>query len=535
MQLDSGSRWLGDIITFAFPTSTAALYAQEGEASGFTPLHADARTAARLALDLWDDLIAPDLLEVNRQNSFASSDIEFGMSTTGVDYAHAYLPDIGSIWLNPSYENSGARLTQPLVGTSGFTTYLHEIGHALGLEHMGDYDGESPWTPSSYQDSTVYSIMSYFGPDRGNGEGLVAQADWVGADGVIYSPQTPMLSDVNAIQTIYGAETTTRDGDTTYGFHSSISGTAAAIYDFTRNANPVLTIFDSGGNDTLDLSGWSRDSIVSLAPGSFSSGNDMTSNIAIANSSDIENATGGAGFDTIIGNALGNLIVGGEGDDTIIGMAGNDLLNGGKGNDLLDGGSGDDSMIGGDGDDLYVVDSLGDTVGEIAQGGYDIVNTSTAFFALPGNVEQLQFTGRAGTSFDGRGNHLANTIVGADGDDRIDGADGSDVLWGLGGNDRFVFSDALGPDNVDVIVDFNPAEDVIALSRAVFAALAAGGLNERAFALGSIAQDTEDRIIYDSHTGYLFYDADGARDGGAIAFAHLSADLAIEAHSFVVF
>ncbi len=102
--------------------------------------------------------------------------------------------------------------------------------------------------------------MSYFGPSWGsgasNGEGLVAWADWVGSDGRLYSPQTPMMNDIMAMQAMYGADTTTRTGDTVYGFQSNITGSTAAIYNFSQNLNPIICIWDAGGNDTLNLSGW---------------------------------------------------------------------------------------------------------------------------------------------------------------------------------------------------------------------------------------------------------------------------------------
>jgi serralysin len=345
-QLNSGSRWNGATITYSFPTNTAGIYTGNGEGDGFTPLDATEQAAARLTLQLWDDLIAPDMQQVSPGTSYTSSNIEFGMSTTEGGYAHAYFPSAGSVWFNSAYTSGTNSLTNPTVGRHGFSSYIHEIGHALGLNHMGDYNGGSAREPSSYQDSTVYSIMSYYGPNWGsgaaNGEGLVAWADWIGSDGVRYAPQTPMINDIMAIQRIYGIETTTRTGDTVYGFNSTIDDTTAGIYNFVQNKNPVLALFDSNGIDTLDLSGWSTSSIINLAPGSFSSCNAMTNNISIAYSCDIENAIGGSGADTISGNALGNRLVGGAGDDTIYALSGNDVIVGGMGNDTIDGGEGSD-------------------------------------------------------------------------------------------------------------------------------------------------------------------------------------------------
>jgi len=336
-QLLSGASWSGSIITYAFPTVSSGMYGST-ERTGFKALNATQQVAAELSLLTWDDLMAADL----QKTTAANSNIELGFSSTGVSYAHSYMPSSGSVWFSSAYAN----LTTPQVGQHGFLTYIHEEGHALGLDHMGNYNGTGSWTPSSYQDSTVYSIMSYFGPNWGSGTsagvGLVAWADWVGADGKLYAPQTPMINDIMAIQALYGVETTTRTGNTIYGFHCNVTGAAAQLYDFSANKNPIMALFDSAGSDTLDLSGWSTNSIISLMPGSFSSCNSMTNNISIAYTCDIENAVGGAGADQITGNNLGNQLDGGAGADVLNGGNGDDILTGGAGNDNIDGGSGSD-------------------------------------------------------------------------------------------------------------------------------------------------------------------------------------------------
>jgi serralysin len=313
---------------------------------------------------------------------------------------------------------------------------MHELGHAIGLDHMGNYNG-SATSPSSYQDSTVFSIMSYFGPSWGSGTaagaGRVAWADWVGADGRLYAPQTPMLNDIMAIQYMYGVETTTRIEDTVYGFNSTVTGPQKVIFDFSLNRNPIITVFDAGGIDTLDLGGFHTSSIIDLAPGAFSSCNSMTSNIAIAYTSNIENAVSGGGADKISGNTLANVLSAGAGNDALYGLAGNDVLNGEDGDDTLDGGTGADTMSGAAGNDVYVVDSTGDIVNESEAGGYDTVRTTLTSYVLAGILEALEFAGTG--SCKGTGNALANKLSGGTGNDFLYGLAGDDILNGNSGAD----------------------------------------------------------------------------------------------------
>lgn len=314
-QLETGSRWYGETITYAFPILASEITGPYGEGRSFRPLNDAQQSAARLALVTWDDLIAPSIA----LNS-ADGDIRFGLSSTATNYAHSYFPPNGSIWFNSTDRD----LAMPRVGQYSFETFVHEIGHALGLDHMGDYNGPGSNRPSCYQDSSVYSVMSYFGPEHGQGQTQVAWADWIGSDGRIYSPQTPMLNDILAIQDVYGADLTTRAGDTVYGFRSTVSGQTEATYHFDLNAHPILTLYDAGGLDTLDLSGYTTTSDINLGAGTFSSCNDMTNNIAIAYGCAIENAIGGSGSDILTGNVLDNVLTGGRGNDVLNGAEGFD-------------------------------------------------------------------------------------------------------------------------------------------------------------------------------------------------------------------
>jgi len=305
-QMFSGLLWPDSTVTYSFPVISSQLHFDQGEGAGFSPLNGQQQELIRLALATWGDLIPVSFVPGIAGNT----DLEFGNSNTVVEFAHAYYPTIGSVWFSSEFQN----LQNPALGEYGFHTFVHEIGHALGLNHMGDYNGDDDDGPSSYQDSTMLSVMSYYGPNMQRGMDDVAWASWVASDGHVYSPQTPMMNDIMVIQEMYG-EAVTRADNSIYGFGSNVTGATASIYDFSVNLNPILTIYDSGGIDTLDLSGWGSDSAVDLRDGHFTSANGMTNNIAIARDVMIENAITGAGHDTFHGNAADNFLDGGAGYD----------------------------------------------------------------------------------------------------------------------------------------------------------------------------------------------------------------------------
>jgi serralysin len=161
---------------------------------------------------------------------------------------------------------------------------------------------------------------------------------------------------------------------------------------------------------------------------------------------------------------------------------------------------------------------------------------------LTAHLENLILTGDAAINGAGNalnnvitGNSGANTLFGLDGADTLDGGLGADTLQGGAHADTYVFSTALGAGNVDTMVGFNVADDTIALSNAIFTGLAAGALDAGAFHIGAAAADADDRIIYNSATGALYFDVDGDGAGAAVQFASLSAGLALTSSDFIVF
>lgn len=215
------------------------------------------------------------------------------------------------------------------LGGYGVQTILHELGHSLGLGHQGNYNGAVDYnTQVQYlNDNRQYSLMSY------NDANLLGN-DHFASNGVWQYAATPLLYDIAAMQQIYGANMTTRTGDSTYGFNVTGDITFSQ-YNLNANNQAPFAIWDAGGVDTLDLSGYSTNQTISLVAGDFTSAGYMTNNIVIAYNVVIENAIGGSGADTIRGNTANNVLRGGLGNDTIYGDAGNDTLDGEGGTDTV--------------------------------------------------------------------------------------------------------------------------------------------------------------------------------------------------------
>jgi Ca2+-binding RTX toxin-like protein len=257
-----------------------------------------------------------------------------------------------------------------------------------------------------------------------------------------------------------------------------------------------------------------------------------------------------AGNDTVNGSSYDDYLLGYTGNDILNGNAGDDTIDGGNGRDTLNGGAGKDTLIGGLGNDTYVVDNSADKVVEGSNAGTDLVQSS-ATYTLGANVENLTLTGTEG--IDGTGNKLANVITGnagantlkgfagndvlhgAAGNDTLAGGAGNDTLYGGKGLDEFLFSAPLNAStNVDKIKDFSVAQDTIALDQSVFTHVALGTLAASAFYTGAAAHDTDDRIIYDSATGNIYYDPDGTGSQAEILFAHVTAGTALTNADFLV-
>ena len=309
-QLDSSAALTPNkkgVITYSFLDTghTTAMYnnPKEGftEGFGYTSFSEEQRDAARIAINNWDELVAVSFVEVQGEGD---ADITMANTTTGPAQAHAYIPHdyagiygpiipqynylhrwqkfLGDVWVAdpyaPAAEGGNSSNAQLDPGQYGLQTLNHELGHSLGLSHPGNYnfsddtDGDGEPDPITYtgdaqyfQDSHQFTIMSYFDAYETGAQYI----DW-NVMRFIY-PSTPMVDDVLVIQQKYGVDTTTRTGNDTYGFNATAGVTNEAMRFAEGETFAVFTIWDAGGNDTLDLSGYHTDSIIDLREGGYSS------------------------------------------------------------------------------------------------------------------------------------------------------------------------------------------------------------------------------------------------------------------------
>lgn len=449
----------------------------------------------------------------------------------------------GDIFVN----NTHPSVSLPEPGTYGWHMMLHEVGHALGLKH-GD---EGSYTLPTGVDSLEYSVVSQ--------KSFVGDTDYPYNNSAYSYPQTFMQLDILALQTMYGANYNTNSTNTTYTWSTSdgtmsINGQVALDPGGGGTGNKIFaTIWDGNGVDTYDLSNFTTQLTIDLAPGAFSKIdldrlavlNNSTNLKAIGNVANallfngdtrslIENANGGSANDTIKGNQASNTLQGNGGHDTLYGYDGADILLGDNGNDMLDGGTGIDLLFGGAGNDTYYVDNFYEVVSETTGNGTDKMFSSVSYDFTSGmDIENAELTGSAGNYL--YGNAISQTLLGNSGNNRLDGRAGNDTLYGGGGVDTFVFTTAPTATNIDEILDFAAAQDKIELSRAVFTTLNAGSwLNASAFRIGSAALDADDRVVYNNTSGGLFYDSDGNGAALQIQFATLDPSLPMTSANFTI-
>jgi serralysin len=448
----SSALGVGFTVSYAFRANAPST--MPDDAGGFSRFNSAQIAQAELALLGWSDAANITFTRVG-SGSFGegaysdSASILFGNYSTGVGGASAFAmypgstsfsSGAGDVWINSTF---GYNQT-PTTGAYGAMVLAHEIGHAIGLAHPGEYDAAPNTTitynadATYYEDSRQYTVMSYFN-----------EANTGGNFGGIYSA-APLLDDIAAIQLEYGINRTTRTGDTVYGFNANAE---RPWFIATSSATKlVFAVWDAGGTDTFDFSGYANNQRIDLREGHFSDVGGLVGNVAVAKGAQIENLRSGSGSDMINGNGLANNITAGAGHDTISGHDGQDYLRGEDGADSISGGSGFDDMNGNMGNDT-VVGGLGD---DWVVGGrdFDLLFGEDGDDIIYGNMGNDTMEGGVGADLL-RGGQAEDTMLGGTGNDWLSGDRGDDTMAGGTGADTFYTFNQAG---IDRVVDFSAAE-----------------------------------------------------------------------------
>ena len=438
------------------------------------------RRFAEAAMEAWE-MVA----DLDFQIVLGSADITF--------------TDNGSLTAYSTSETSGGYITSAIVNVStdwvrtpyvdvagdyddyGLQTYIHELGHALGLGHQGAYNGSASYGSDNLftNDSWMYSVMSYF-----------SQTDNVDTDGTLAYVMTAMMADIIAIQDLYGAarEGSVTWGQTTWGHNSNLGTYLDDLFDAATGGTQsyvgsnvtTFTIYDAGGIDMINLSPLEVDVELNMASTASSSVGDLSNVIHIARGTVIENAFLGTGDDVVRGNVANNWIRSGGGDDLVFGYLGNDRLISGYGSDIVHGGDGNDLIRSGHGNDRVYAGRGNDRIE--AGFGNDVIFTGLGNDVIYGGNGSDVIRGNQGGDriFSGEQN---DTVYGGDGNDYlVDGAGNDRIFGGIGfdtivfsrgadtatggrGTDYFVFGLHDGSDRV---TDFTTGTDVLRLDDALW-------------------------------------------------------------------
>ncbi len=420
-----GSKWGTLNLTYSFPTSGSNYNGSGYDTNGVSLYHIDLGTQQQAAA----------------RASFAQLSAATGLTfkeITDTDTVHANIRisqsadnDVGSAYGNFPSDTRGlsgdiwfGRTNQPYYdlafkGTWGYATMMHEIGHTMGLKHghqdytnsdLSFYFGGTPrygtqsLTPD--RDGQAWSLMTYTPAPFTNSNFAGEKAN---------QPQTYMQYDLAALQYLYGANYTTNAGDSVYTFSQTtgemfINGVGQGA----PSGNKIfLTVWDGGGNDTIDASNYSNGITVDLRPGEFSTfdQSQLANNLAYQGLTNL--APGNIAMSLLYNNDTRSLI------ENVKGGAGNDVLVGNVANNILDGGAGSDAVIFTNTNGVTV--TLNDTGADVIVSHDGETDTLRSIENIGGTIGNDTLTGNSQDNILSGGASGADTLIGGAGNDRLIG------------------------------------------------------------------------------------------------------------------
>ncbi len=299
-------------VTYSFMTALPPDATAE-DAEGFAPLTSMQQQAVRDCFALWSAVADIVFTEVKGEGG-AAGQIRLASNNQNAAESAGYsdFPSDGAAdaYVYTYFNNMDASNSKLNPGDYGLLTFIHELGHAIGLKHPGNYNGsngssDGPYLPQA-KDTTDYSVMSYY-------------------DGKAYlnnfkSPASPMMYDIQAVQYLYGPNLRYRVGNDSYAFSDN---------------SPPVCIWDAGGENTLDFSACTTPTVMNLRDGSFSSTSADMGNISIAVGVRMQNAIGGKAHDDIFMADYNGTVNSGAGDDAITLGSGQITVDAGDGTDSI--------------------------------------------------------------------------------------------------------------------------------------------------------------------------------------------------------
>jgi Ca2+-binding RTX toxin-like protein len=395
-----------------FASSKSTIYGVEGaDSNGLSAARAD---MVREAFKIYEEVLGINFIEVS--DELSDVDFFFKDNASGAYAASQMVSGSGGAIDHTVINiNSGWSGGSSVIGDYTFQTILHEIGHALGLGHQGNYNGSGGFSTDALydNDSWALTMMSYF-DQLDNSSSSTSNYDFarlISPMAVDWIALNDLYANMDFVGFSIGIDQAFT-GNTVWGFNTNISSTVSAAFANLASLadTNAFTIIDGGGYDTLDFSGFAADQLINLQESGAGSTNatvsnigGLTGNMTLAVGTIIEAAIGGSGNDTIYGNDVGNVLTGNGGNDIMKGMGGGDVLYGGGGNDTLYGDNGlggtdiGDSLYGGIGNDSIYMGASGG--GDYVQGD---AGDDTVYWGPPSPTS-------------------ARTVYGGDGTDTIDG------------------------------------------------------------------------------------------------------------------